>query len=91
VLRAVNKLIDAGKLPHLLLYGPPGTGKTSTVLACARRLYGAEMGRMVLEVRAIIVLPLLSAAFHAHMLRLRRVVMCSCVSSTHQTTAASTS
>jgi replication factor C subunit 3/5 len=47
---AVNKLIDVGKLPHLLLYGPPGTGKTSTILACARRLYGADTGRMVLEV-----------------------------------------
>lgn len=39
---AVDRLIDAGKLPHLLFYGPPGTGKTSTILACAKRLYGEK-------------------------------------------------
>lgn len=39
---AVNRLIDNGKLPHLLFYGPPGTGKTSTILACAKRLYGEK-------------------------------------------------
>lgn len=42
---AVNRLIDAGKLPHLLFYGPPGTGKTSTILACAKRLYGEKKWR----------------------------------------------
>lgn len=47
---AVTKLIDSNKLPHLLFYGPPGTGKTSTILACARKLYGAEFKMMVLEV-----------------------------------------
>lgn len=41
------------RLPHLLLYGPPGTGKTSTILALARRIYGAEnMRQMVLELNA---------------------------------------
>ena len=40
------------RLPHLLFYGPPGTGKTSTILACARQLYGKkEFDSMVLEVR----------------------------------------
>lgn len=39
------------RLPHLLFYGPPGTGKTSTILACARQLYGKkEFDSMVLEV-----------------------------------------
>ena len=47
---AVTKLIDSNKLPHLLFYGPPGTGKTSTILACAKKLYGAEFKMMVLEV-----------------------------------------
>lgn len=47
---AVNKLIDAQKLPHLLLYGPPGTGKTSTITACAKRLYGDKWRSMTLEV-----------------------------------------
>lgn len=46
----VTKLIDSNKLPHLLFYGPPGTGKTSTILACARKLYGADFKMMVLEV-----------------------------------------
>ena len=48
---AVTKLIDSNKLPHLLFYGPPGTGKTSTILACARKLYGPEFKMMVLEVK----------------------------------------
>ncbi|KAA0157210.1 hypothetical protein FNF29_00562 [Cafeteria roenbergensis] len=40
ILGTINRLIDNGKLPHLLFYGPPGTGKTSTILACAKRLHG---------------------------------------------------
>lgn len=47
---AVQKLIDSNKLPHLLFYGPPGTGKTSTILACAKKLYGPDFKMMVLEV-----------------------------------------
>jgi replication factor C subunit 2/4 len=40
-------------LPHLLFYGPPGTGKTSTILALARQLYGAELlHERVLELNA---------------------------------------
>jgi replication-associated recombination protein RarA len=38
----VNKFVDCNKLPHLLLYGPPGTGKTSSVLALAKRMFGAK-------------------------------------------------
>ena len=41
------------RLPHLLFYGPPGTGKTSTILACAKELYGKKkFDGMVLEVCA---------------------------------------
>ena len=41
------------RLPHLLFYGPPGTGKTSTILACAKQLYGPkEFPSMVLELNA---------------------------------------
>ena len=41
------------RLPHLLFYGPPGTGKTSTILACAKQLYGPkEFASMVLELNA---------------------------------------
>ena len=46
----VSRLIDENRLPHLLFYGPPGTGKTSTILACARKIYGSNMQGMVLEV-----------------------------------------
>ena len=48
LLITVNKYIDENQLPHLLLYGPPGTGKTSTILACARKLYTpAQFNSMV--------------------------------------------
>lgn len=53
ILATVNKFVDSNRLPHLLLYGPPGTGKTSTILALARRIYGADnMRQMVLELNA---------------------------------------
>ncbi|WVQ84219.1 hypothetical protein IAT38_006370 [Cryptococcus sp. DSM 104549] len=48
----IEKFIEAGRLPHLLLYGPPGTGKTSTVLALARRLYGPPYKKHILELNA---------------------------------------
>ncbi|CAN0253563.1 unnamed protein product, partial [Discosporangium mesarthrocarpum] len=48
----LNKLIESNKLPHLLFYGPPGTGKTSTILACARKLYGTTFQAMTLELNA---------------------------------------
>ncbi|XP_046818904.1 replication factor C subunit 5 isoform X2 [Vespa crabro] len=53
ILKTINKFIDENQLPHLLLYGPPGTGKTSTILACARKLYKpAQFNSMVLEMNA---------------------------------------
>ncbi|CAM9301776.1 unnamed protein product [Phaeothamnion confervicola] len=52
IVSILTRLIDNQKLPHLLFYGPPGTGKTSTILACARRLYGSNFKFMVLELNA---------------------------------------
>jgi replication factor C subunit 3/5 len=53
IIATINKFVDQNRLPHLLLYGPPGTGKTSTILALARRIYGAaNMRQMVLELNA---------------------------------------
>eukprot|EP00771_Trimastix_marina_P002500 gnl/Trimastix_PCT/3629.p1 GENE.gnl/Trimastix_PCT/3629~~gnl/Trimastix_PCT/3629.p1 ORF type:complete len:337 (+),score=84.04 gnl/Trimastix_PCT/3629:36-1046(+) len=52
IISTITRLIDEGRMPHLLLYGPAGTGKTSTILACARRLYGAQFSSMVLELNA---------------------------------------
>ena len=47
----VEKFIEKNRLPHLLFYGPPGTGKTSTILAVARKIYGADFRKQILEVR----------------------------------------
>ncbi|XP_015189375.1 PREDICTED: replication factor C subunit 5 [Polistes dominula] len=53
ILKTINKFINENQLPHLLLYGPPGTGKTSTILACAKKLYKPEQfNSMVLEMNA---------------------------------------
>ncbi|KAJ2376212.1 Subunit of heteropentameric Replication factor C (RF-C) [Coemansia sp. RSA 2607] len=52
IVDTLQRFIDDGKLPHLLFYGPPGTGKTTTILAIARKLYGKNMGSMVLELNA---------------------------------------
>uniref|UniRef100_A0A8D3DWA6 Activator 1 subunit 5 n=1 Tax=Scophthalmus maximus TaxID=52904 RepID=A0A8D3DWA6_SCOMX len=53
ILTTIQRFISEDKLPHLLFYGPPGTGKTSTILACARQLYGdKEFNSMVLELNA---------------------------------------
>ena len=43
------KLINNNKFPHTIFFGPPGTGKTSTILACAREIYGESFKSMVLE------------------------------------------
>ncbi|XP_076670542.1 replication factor C subunit RfC3 isoform X1 [Andrena cerasifolii] len=53
IIKTINKFINEDQLPHLLFYGPPGTGKTSTILACARKLYTpAQFNSMVLEMNA---------------------------------------
>lgn len=47
----MERFVEEKKLPNLLFYGPPGTGKTSTVVACAKQLYGPSLyNSMVLEV-----------------------------------------
>ncbi|KAG2363257.1 P-loop containing nucleoside triphosphate hydrolase protein [Suillus spraguei] len=48
----IVKFIEKNRLPHLLFYGPPGTGKTSTILAVARRIYGAGYKKQILELNA---------------------------------------
>ncbi|EJU03821.1 P-loop containing nucleoside triphosphate hydrolase protein [Dacryopinax primogenitus] len=48
----IEKFIEQNRLPHLLFYGPPGTGKTSTILAVARKIYGNEYRKQILELNA---------------------------------------
>ncbi|KAI0339595.1 P-loop containing nucleoside triphosphate hydrolase protein [Trametopsis cervina] len=48
----IEKFIEKNRLPHLLFYGPPGTGKTSTILAVARRIYGQDFRKQILELNA---------------------------------------
>lgn len=52
IINILNKLIDSNKLPHLLFHGPPGTGKTSTIIACAKKMYGEHYSSMTLELNA---------------------------------------
>lgn len=46
------RFIETKNVPHCLFYGPPGTGKTSTVIACARQMYGSKYKSMILELNA---------------------------------------
>ena len=50
----VKHFIETNRLPHLLFYGPPGTGKTTTIMACAKLLYGSTNSNMFLEVPVIL-------------------------------------
>mmetsp|Transcript_20703 Transcript_20703/g.20052 ORF Transcript_20703/g.20052 Transcript_20703/m.20052 type:complete len:346 (-) Transcript_20703:256-1293(-) len=52
IIHILNKLIDSNRLPHLLFHGPPGTGKTSTIIACAKKMYGPHYSSMCLELNA---------------------------------------
>jgi replication factor C subunit 3/5 len=49
ILNALLNLIKNNSLPHLIFYGPSGTGKTTTVMACAKKLYGSNYKNMILE------------------------------------------
>ncbi|KAF8751594.1 Adaptor protein complex AP-1 gamma subunit [Rhizoctonia solani] len=48
----IERFIEKNRLPHLLFYGPPGTGKTSTIVAVARRIYGNDYKKQILELNA---------------------------------------
>jgi replication factor C subunit 3/5 len=49
ILNTLQNLINNNKLPHLIFYGPPGTGKTTTILACAKQIYGENYKSIILE------------------------------------------
>ena len=48
----VKRYIAEKSLPNLLFYGPPGTGKTSTIVACAKLMFGKDYSLMCLELNA---------------------------------------
>lgn len=52
IINTLNNFIEQDMLPHLLFYGPPGTGKTSTILACARKIYGNNFLPMIIHLNA---------------------------------------
>ena len=49
IINTLGNLISNNKIPHMIFYGPPGTGKTTTILACAKQIYGPNYRSMVLE------------------------------------------
>lgn len=49
ILITLTNLISNNKIPHMIFYGPPGTGKTTTILACAKKIYGPNYRSMILE------------------------------------------
>ena len=48
----LNKMIEGGSFPHLLLHGKSGTGKTSTIMNIANRLYGNNKAFMMIRLDA---------------------------------------
>src|SRR5947207_12949949 len=52
IIDTLRNAIAKNGLQHLLFHGPPGTGKTSTILACAKELYGSKMDLMTLYINA---------------------------------------
>jgi len=49
IINTLTNLITSNKIPHMIFYGPPGTGKTTTILACAKKIYGSKYRSMILE------------------------------------------
>eukprot|EP01067_Filipodium_phascolosomae_P000679 Filipodium_phascolosomae@DN1505_c0_g1_i2.p1 len=52
IIKTIQAFAEKKRLPHLLFHGPPGTGKTSTIMACAKNMYGSSYKSMVLELNA---------------------------------------
>lgn len=51
-IKILELLIKKGNLPHTIFYGRSGIGKTSTIYACAEKIYNDKMKTYVLELNA---------------------------------------
>ena len=49
IINTLTNFITNNRIPHMIFYGPPGTGKTTTILACAKKMYGSNYSSMILE------------------------------------------
>lgn len=52
VVARLQVIAEEGNMPNMILSGPPGTGKTTSILAVARQLLGANFKDAVLELNA---------------------------------------
>lgn len=52
IINSLDNFINTKSLPHVLFFGPPGSGKTSTIMCCAKALYGDHVEVMCLKLNA---------------------------------------
>ena len=52
IIYTLENFISKMQFPHLIFRGPPGTGKTSTIMACAKKMYNQNYSTMVLDINA---------------------------------------
>ena len=51
-IKILELLIKKGNLPHTIFYGKSGIGKTSTIYACAKKIYNTKINSRILELNA---------------------------------------
>lgn len=52
IISSLKRFISQKTLPHLLFFGPSGSGKTSTIVCCAKEIYGQYMEWMILRLNS---------------------------------------